>query len=198
MSDTPASPPQSTPQPTYSGSCYCKQVTFTATGPPSFLSLCQRLSGGTAVPWVGFPGQQLKITAGAQHLSPFKSSESMTRFFCSNCHSQVYGQSHIPGYEFRDAPLSIFNRDDQGTILDLDELSPVNQAHWPNRIKTLSSDNNSHLHSLPNTGLECCNPLIGVGVMSDSEGVGRVNEASDICGIRREFSLMLLGLVPES
>ncbi|CAF3864023.1 unnamed protein product [Rotaria sp. Silwood1] len=48
----------------------------------------------------------------------------MERFHCEKCSSNIYNQSLLANRLFRDTPLMNFRRDDQGNILQLDQLQP--------------------------------------------------------------------------
>ena len=113
----------------FEGSCYCGTCQFISEGKPFFrtlchCSICTRISGGIAIPFVGFQNDNLKIIKGLENLKGFKATERMERFFCKTCSSNVYNQSLLPDRLFRDTSLMNFKRDNQGNIIDLDELKP--------------------------------------------------------------------------
>ncbi|CAF1247145.1 unnamed protein product [Adineta ricciae] len=111
----------------FEGSCYCGACQFICEGKPLFrtlchCSICTRISGGVAVPFVGFANESLEVTKGLKNLKGFKATERMERFHCKTCSSNVYNQSLLPDRLFRDTSLMNFKRDDQGRIIDLDQL----------------------------------------------------------------------------
>ena len=113
----------------YSGSCHCQACRFECTGSPIFrvichCSICTRLSGGIAVAFVGFENSQLEIIAGSDHLQSYKATDRMERFRCRICGSNVYNQSLLVDRQFRDTPLTNFQTDDHGVIIELDQLKP--------------------------------------------------------------------------
>lgn len=113
----------------FEGSCYCGSCQFTCEGTPKFrvichCSICTRISGGIAVAFVGFDNDKLIVTKGSEHLRGFKTTERMERFHCDKCGSSVYNQSLLANRLFRDTPLMNFKRDDEGNILQLDQLKP--------------------------------------------------------------------------
>lgn len=117
----------------------CGAVAIEASGPVLFRALChcticQRWSGAPSTAFVGFAGQQLRVTAGADSLLSHATSPSMTRFRCAKCGCPVYNQSTDPKFDFRDAPITTFERDGAGTIKHLDDLRPVAHIFCADRL----------------------------------------------------------------
>ena len=113
----------------FEGSCYCGKCEFICEGKPFFRSLCHcsictRISGGIAIPFVGFENDNLKVVKGEKNLKRFKATERMERFYCKTCSSNVYNQSLSSAVSFRDTSLMNFKRDNQGNIIQLDQLKP--------------------------------------------------------------------------
>lgn len=113
----------------FEGSCYCGACQFICEGKPFFCTLCHcsictRISGGIAIPFVGFENENLKVIKGLENLKGFKATERMERFYCKTCSSNVYNQSLSTDRLFRDTSLMNFKRDEQGNIIHLDQLKP--------------------------------------------------------------------------
>jgi len=77
------------------GSCFCGAVAFEIELPTSFCghchcSMCRRPHGASYVTWVGVPPAQFRITAGAEQLQIYRSSEDGRRQFCKVCGSQMF------------------------------------------------------------------------------------------------------------
>ena len=78
----------------FQGSCYCGSCEFICDDRPIFrvichCSICTRISGGIAVPFVGFENDKLKVIKGVEHLKSYRTTERMERFFCGKCSSSV-------------------------------------------------------------------------------------------------------------
>jgi hypothetical protein len=74
----------------YSGSCLCKNITFTAKGEPGFPHLCschmcQKWSGAPTVAWVEFPLETFKWDGPGGKPAFYRSSQNTQRCFCQNC-----------------------------------------------------------------------------------------------------------------
>ena len=128
----------------YKGACICGKTTIEAAGPVLFRCLChcqicQRYIGATSAAFVGFAGKQLQVKPGPDGLLPFKSSEGMTRYRCGSCGTPVYAESTDPKYDFRDAPLVVFERDADGKIKDLDELRPTAHIFCASRVSSIAA-----------------------------------------------------------
>ncbi len=66
----------------FEGSCYCGTCQFICEEKPFFrtlchCSICTRISGGTAIPLVGFENDYLKVIKGLENLKGFKATERM-------------------------------------------------------------------------------------------------------------------------
>ena len=88
-------------------------------------TICQHLGSAAGQALVGFQGKSLQVVVGEDHLDSYDTSEGMTRFRCRTCGALVYNQSKLPDFDFRDAPLAIFERDNCGIITRSDELRPT-------------------------------------------------------------------------
>ena len=124
------------------GSCYCGKCKILIDGPVLFSSvchctICQRISGGRSVHYLGFPNEGLKVEAPDGQLNGFKTSDAMTRYTCATCHGPVYNQSHIEGYPFRDVPSGVLERDADGKLLHLENAATKVKVHifYPTRTE---------------------------------------------------------------
>ena len=122
------------------GSCFCGKCKIHIDGPVLFSTVChctncQRISGGRSVHYLGFPSEGLKAEAPEGQLSGFKTSESMTRYFCATCHSPVYNQSHLEDMDFRDVASGVLERDEEGKLVHLQKEATQVKAHmfYPKR-----------------------------------------------------------------
>jgi hypothetical protein len=82
----------------FTGSCLCGAVQFQVTPPTKWCanchcSMCRRAHGAAFVTFVGVLLPQLEITAGADRLTRFPSSQAATRSFCSACGSTLFFES---------------------------------------------------------------------------------------------------------
>lgn len=77
------------------GSCFCGVVQFEIDLPTLFCahchcSMCRRPHGAGFVTWTAVPPEQFRVTAGADQLHTFTSSELGRRQFCATCGSQMF------------------------------------------------------------------------------------------------------------
>ncbi|KAI8922199.1 Mss4-like protein [Powellomyces hirtus] len=122
----------------FNGSCYCGKVKYSAKGPLLFsaychCTICQRISGAPYVHAVGFPPENLKITAGTEYLSPVQSSDSVTRYHCTACHSHVYGDGSEESFRFRHVLSGTLERDGSGRIIGYENVAPQYHIFYENR-----------------------------------------------------------------
>lgn len=88
-------------EPSWEGGCLCGATRFRASGSASSLCFCHcrscRLaSGAPFVPWGTFPRSGFEITSGK--LTPYASSERVSRGFCSTCGTTLtYEHGTRPG-----------------------------------------------------------------------------------------------------
>lgn len=80
---------------TVPGSCFCGVVTYEIDLPTLFCghchcSMCRRPHGAAFVTWTAVPPDQLRITAGGERLTTYKSSALGRRQFCDRCGSQLF------------------------------------------------------------------------------------------------------------
>ena len=81
-----------------SGSCFCGGVRFEVELPSLFCghchcTMCRRSHGAGFVTWFAVPNDRFALTAGADHLERFASSDHGTRSFCRRCGSTLFCES---------------------------------------------------------------------------------------------------------
>ena len=79
----------------FEGSCLCGAVRFELTPPSRFCAHChcrncRRAHGAAFVTWAGFPEDQVRIIAGEELLSRYRTDTEATRSFCSRCGSTLF------------------------------------------------------------------------------------------------------------
>ena len=77
----------------------------------------------------------------------------MTRYRCRTCGTSVYNQSNLEEYDFRDAPLAIFDRDSEGKIQRIEELIPKTHIFCAHENHKLLRDNNGVVKFLGHAGM---------------------------------------------
>jgi hypothetical protein len=78
-----------------SGACLCGALRFEVELPTLFCAhchcgMCRRAHGAGFVTWFGIPHERFRITAGAENLVRYRSSEHATRSFCGRCGSSLF------------------------------------------------------------------------------------------------------------
>ncbi len=85
------------------GGCLCKTVRFAAELPSLFCchchcEWCRRAHGAAFVTWFGVRQEAFSLTAGAEALRWYRSSEQSERGFCSNCGTTMFFRTTLaPG-----------------------------------------------------------------------------------------------------
>jgi len=74
----------------YQGECFCGSVKIEATGAPQAMGYChcrscRSWSGGPVNAFSLWQPQDVKVTAGAEHLATFKKSDLSERQYCAKC-----------------------------------------------------------------------------------------------------------------
>ena len=83
------------------GGCFCGQVRYVITEPVAKMGVChchscQKLTGGTAWPFVFVPKTGLKITGNTTSFSRKAISGKQVEFsFCSHCGTNVFGKTEL-------------------------------------------------------------------------------------------------------
>ena len=77
------------------GACLCGAVQFAVDGPLERVAhchctICQRAHGAAFVTWAALPEARVRVTAGADRLEHYRSSEIGTRSFCRTCGSSLF------------------------------------------------------------------------------------------------------------
>ena len=86
----------------FSGGCLCGEVRYEVTGNPHTCYSChcrdcQYITGGSPNNAIYIPKAILKINRGkpSSYTSKSDSGSRITRFFCGNCGTSLYGESEI-------------------------------------------------------------------------------------------------------
>jgi hypothetical protein len=77
------------------GACLCGAVRFEVEGPLDRVAhchctICQRAHGAAFATWAAVPAARVRITAGADDVTHYRSSEIGTRSFCRTCGSSMF------------------------------------------------------------------------------------------------------------
>ena len=75
---------------THSGSCFCGAVELQVTGAPEAMGYCHRRScrswsGGPVNAFTLWKPENVRITAGAQHVAIFQKTDISRRQYCAKC-----------------------------------------------------------------------------------------------------------------
>ena len=85
------------------GSCLCKGVRFTISGPLAPIQVChcgqcRKAQGGPVATNIPVDGRALSFTSGQHLIREFESSPGKVRAFCSVCGSPIYSaRASLPG-----------------------------------------------------------------------------------------------------
>lgn len=82
----------------YCGSCMCRSIQFSFSGPPRFVAdcvceSCRQAHGATAVCWVGVKTPEFRIESGEALLNWYRSSAESERGFCTQCGTRILFRS---------------------------------------------------------------------------------------------------------
>ncbi len=110
-----------------SGSCLCKAVRFTVSGPPATVcvchcSVCRRSVGAPGVPWATFSRSTLVVEGTP---SWFRSSEHARRGFCKDCGASLF-------FETQREPHAIDIT--VASLHEADKLPPRYHSWAPNKL----------------------------------------------------------------
>eukprot|EP01108_Squamamoeba_japonica_P001266 TRINITY_DN150_c0_g1_i2.p1 TRINITY_DN150_c0_g1~~TRINITY_DN150_c0_g1_i2.p1 ORF type:complete len:176 (-),score=23.77 TRINITY_DN150_c0_g1_i2:36-563(-) len=128
------------------GQCFCGAVKLELTGKPDWFCLChcticQRLSGGEYQTFVAVRSHdRLKVVEGQDNLTSVASSEGMDRQFCKKCGSACLNIAST--FEMRDAPIVLFERDEDGNLLVKGDPQTTSHIFYVNRVR-------NHIDNLP-------------------------------------------------
>ena len=72
------------------GSCLCGQIKYTLSSPPLLLEnchcvMCRKAHGSAYTTFAKVTKSDFQFTAGAEHVSRYRSSPEVQRSFCKNC-----------------------------------------------------------------------------------------------------------------
>ncbi|CAD7703669.1 unnamed protein product [Ostreobium quekettii] len=130
--------------PAYKGSCFCGKVKIDIKGPVAssyacHCTVCQRLHGAPFSIHVNFARGSIVPTPESQvFLAGFDSSEKVVRYHCKVCASRVYNDIAVEGFEFVDAPVTIFERGSDGRVLAWDAVKPKCHIFYSTRVEDAS------------------------------------------------------------
>ncbi len=115
---------------TYTGHCFCGNVTFQVEGPAKYACFChcqscQRASGAAYVPWATFDKRTLVLTSG--RIAEHHSSPKVTRGICRNCGTSLT-------YEHEDragqVDITLTSFDDPGQFTPKAHIWVEDKAPW--------------------------------------------------------------------
>jgi len=112
------------------GRCYCGDTTLTARNPKTVLfchcSDCRRSAGAPVAAFVEFSTDDFALQT--DHLKSISVNEGVTRSFCGNCGSPVYGTyDYLPGMIY----VSL------GLLDQADLLPPTSHTHHSSKYRWL-------------------------------------------------------------
>ena len=118
---------------TYTGKCFCGEVTYTANGPPVVVAqchcdACRRLSGTGHTVGAMFLAEAVVVTGGLRAFSYTSDQGSkVTKMSCAHCSSPIFGQNtRLPGH----LTLSLGTMDDaQGLNVEVVIFEQC-KPHW--------------------------------------------------------------------
>ena len=98
-----------------SGKCFCGTVRFEASGTPRWVAhcnctMCRRAHAAGYVTWAGFLKEAMRLTAGADNISTYRSSPPASREVCRTCGSQLFFRHETYADEVH-IPLALFDGD---------------------------------------------------------------------------------------
>jgi len=110
------------------GSCLCKKIIITVSGPPIFsgfchCTICARHGGTDRALMAGWAKDKVKIDGG-DNAGSFKSSEKVSRNFCKTCGAGVFCENE----NFYSISPAIFGGDDQFRVPK--ELAPQSHIYY--------------------------------------------------------------------
>jgi len=129
---------------TYIGTCLCKKVKITVTGPPMFSGFCHcticAKHGGTDRGLVaGWPKDKVVVSEGKDNFGSFKTTERLNRNFCKTCGTGVMNE----GGSFTGVSPAIFSDGDKFRIPK--ELAPTTHIHYGSSCLLGTIKDGSHL-----------------------------------------------------
>lgn len=79
----------------FQGSCLCGAVRYETLTPPKALShchcgQCRKSHGAAFASYASVPRADLRICTGMEHITAFRSSESVVRQFCTRCGASLF------------------------------------------------------------------------------------------------------------
>ena len=118
---------------TYTGKCFCGEVTYTANGPPVVVAqchcdACRRLSGTGHTVGAMFLAEAVVVTGDLRAFSYTSDQGSkVTKMSCAHCSSPIFGQNtRLPGH----LTLSLGTMDDaQGLNVEV-VIFEQSKPHW--------------------------------------------------------------------
>mmetsp|Transcript_12620 Transcript_12620/g.14474 ORF Transcript_12620/g.14474 Transcript_12620/m.14474 type:complete len:155 (+) Transcript_12620:189-653(+) len=100
-------------------------------------TICQRRYSSPLAHLIAFKPDMVKIVAGEDKLVGYNTSDYMVRYSCSVCSSNVYNQSLLEDYPFRDIPHTILETEDaerRKAFLNDPRFKPTGHIFYPSRV----------------------------------------------------------------
>ncbi len=115
---------------TYSGSCFCGSIKYTATGPVRYLCLChcescRRAAGAPFVAWGSVDVDNFEITAGS--MSIHESSPGVCRGFCKQCGCSL---TYSNKQREKDIDFTLDSLEDPTVLAPTAQIYVVDKISW--------------------------------------------------------------------
>ena len=115
---------------TYSGTCFCGSIKYTATGPVRNLCLChcescRRAAGAPFVAWGSVEVGKFEITAG--NMSIHESSPGVERGFCKQCGCSLTYKNQL---REKDIDFTLASLEDPDVLAPKMQIFVVDKISW--------------------------------------------------------------------
>lgn len=106
---------------TLSGSCHCKKVQYYVINEPIIscychCTICRKISGSLASPWITISLSQLNITSGQESLTSYYSTPQFYRQFCNICGTHLFFH---PVHSLKEQDQEVKEQDNNDTTNNL-------------------------------------------------------------------------------
>jgi len=129
------------------GRCLCGAVRFAVDGPVGpvehcHCSMCRRAHGAPFSTFGRIRRADLRITAGADQITAYASSEPVTRSFCGRCGTRLFFRhAAMPEHEF----VAVGSLDDETGVHPESHIFVASKADW----YAIADDLPQHAHFPP-------------------------------------------------